>query len=1419
MSDISEAVRAHSAGGNLSELLKLSTNALLGVNERASDALAEVGIRSIFDLGASNLFASARTALRAAELGGATNRLGEVAGDVLTDGPIVTAEELPHLALARLRQLTPEQAARLATALDVATISDFANWPPHASARRLVGEVVGSSVDPETVQSEELRPRLGQFPTERAYYSTLVMLQILGDGGPLQELSGPVSLDPAVAQPGGLTRPAIGALVTFEQSWFARGITLGQLLHSLSLAPGEATRLAVIDWSRKTSAFAAESLSESEVLDSSTNHARAISEVQEAVASDLQAGGSRSSSSSTSSSTATASSGSSGLLGSLLSSGSSSDTTQSAETSAEAESTSWSMGNRSVLATMTQNVNDRTEQHSSGVRNRRASAVREVSQSEHESVSTRIVANYNHMHALTVQYYEVVQIYRVSARIHRADRCLFVPMELLDFSDAAGPAVVDRFRGALLRAALNGRVRALISDDTTAVEIAPVVRVRFPGFHSNLVRGGIGLRARTTASAPAPVLAVGATPAAAPAAAPAPALAASATISSLRFWDSREIAVAARAVDRSLFRPDSESLFVPDDTELLAISFDGVAIQNVNLDHIGTLASDDQTFSVPQESARVDLPQNIRMVEIDAIHVRKAGDAAAQGVMTLHCTYLGRRFSLPGVPVDLGPGTAPQKVATFTNDQANRRKELLQHLRSHRDYYSQAVFRSLDSATLTLILSGLKFNGRPLIDQVEPRPVAVAGNYVILRAPVDDGEDSGVRVDGQSTPWRDLLERRGLLLGDAGDQRMIPVPTGGVFAEAVLGRSNAAEKLDMTRFWHWEDSPIPLQPTEIAAVQTGSRATAEDLRPGQLSSPVLNIVNPTSLPDPAGVGAVLNALTNLNFRDQSGLAGTQGLVRAAEELTTRAATDAGRLASENLKTEAQKAVAMGQIAADIAKTAIAANAQGKAGNPMKGISRDGALLNQGQRMDQQAPGRGALNAGGSDGSGGSGGFGGSDGSGGGSGDGGGGPGGPGGPGGSGTDLGGNPVLAGAGAGGNEDAAFNSALFGPQGASGADLVRTVLASSNGGGAGSPTARVFPNAVPNPLSFDAELDAALRGAIATAKTAFPTLPPPEQIPIVIVELKADGTRPFAGQLADKMYFSGSLLKVAAMIAAFSLREAINGFASSLGSISTLSQFFGLVRASFDKQIAGAVPRITQSGISNAFRVPQYEKVFEIPANPSGLELDFTEEFREAMRLMIVDSSTKHAGFCIQTLGYGWINGVMQDMGLFRPATNEGIWLAGDYLFPGVDPATQLGLVARPTVDVPTVNDGLAKQVTTCFDMARALVLIGDQSLVPFSSSDADMVALLHFAVPGISPHLGTFINGQAPFRVALNKVGIGPLKGTPTRFVRSEASLVRHIETGRRFVVCFQNQPNSAEVHQLVGQRITSIVLDVVHSTGF
>src|ERR1044072_376358 len=80
-----------------------------------------------------------------------------------------------------------------------------------------------------------------------------------------------------------------------------------------------------------------------------------------------------------------------------------------------------------------QKISDRTVQSANAVRSQRTSVIQTVSQGERFEVSSETVANYNHCHAITIQYFEVLRHFKVRQRFADARECLFVPLLMSKF--------------------------------------------------------------------------------------------------------------------------------------------------------------------------------------------------------------------------------------------------------------------------------------------------------------------------------------------------------------------------------------------------------------------------------------------------------------------------------------------------------------------------------------------------------------------------------------------------------------------------------------------------------------------------------------------------------------------------------------------------------------------------------------------------------------------------------------------------------------------------------------------------------------------------------------------------------------------------------------------------------------------------
>jgi hypothetical protein len=162
---------------------------------------------------------------------------------------------------------------------------------------------------------------------------------------------------------------------TAPQSRFTQGLSLGQLLHTVALAPGESTRIAMIDWTRRVRATGQEATTATEQLESNLERNRSLNEVVKAVASEVQTGFSHSEGSSIAGQAGLATGGAVGLdLSSLgypiKAAGGSGESFGLGGGLSSATSTAVTTSYRNISADMAQKIRDTTHQASSSVRNR-----------------------------------------------------------------------------------------------------------------------------------------------------------------------------------------------------------------------------------------------------------------------------------------------------------------------------------------------------------------------------------------------------------------------------------------------------------------------------------------------------------------------------------------------------------------------------------------------------------------------------------------------------------------------------------------------------------------------------------------------------------------------------------------------------------------------------------------------------------------------------------------------------------------------------------------------------------------------------------------------------------------------------------------------------------------------------------------
>ena len=241
-------------------------------------------------------------------------------------------------------------------------------------------------------------------------------------------LSGPISID--AFRQGLLTGPAIvgslglGYVLRCSQNWSFQGLALGDLVYSLPLAPGEQQQVVVEEQTTRVVVRETESVYGAATTQASTaSDSSAQATFQSAFQQSAQGGSSFNTASETGAMTAGG-----GLLG-LLGGPSGSL----GETIGGGQTNNWMDGLQNYATNASQSVQAYSEQQSLAQRRAQRTAMRMASSSESTSVTTKTITNHNKLHALTMQYFEVLRLFDVSTAYDGASLVCLVPLDIVWF--------------------------------------------------------------------------------------------------------------------------------------------------------------------------------------------------------------------------------------------------------------------------------------------------------------------------------------------------------------------------------------------------------------------------------------------------------------------------------------------------------------------------------------------------------------------------------------------------------------------------------------------------------------------------------------------------------------------------------------------------------------------------------------------------------------------------------------------------------------------------------------------------------------------------------------------------------------------------------------------------------------------------
>lgn len=814
---------------------------------------------------------------------------------------------------------------------------------------------------------------------------------------------------------------AFGHLIEYRQKFYSNGYSLGNILHSEGLAPGQVKKIAVLDWKRSQSSSRSESLTFQEELEATTDHTQDFEELQSAMLNESM-------SASSSSKVRATSAAIGGALGGVFPGGIFGIAGGVSHSSSSASSKADQNSSRNTSARMNSQLADKTKQAAKNVRNQRATVITTDTQSESVGARVEVLANYNHCHAITNVFFEVLRHVAIKQEVTSVSECVFVPLLMTEFTidkiyrwkehlksvmlinpvlrrkvglgfdalerskyilkDTNGAVIEDGYSNFPTGSYAQEEIQEIWGEFELDLQVSMPADDYNPNATGNkyimveskwlnLIRLG-GLLGGGGFSAIRAKLE-------------------NATLAAKISLFNKDYApkVAATLLKNLKVYANGNRLlpldftlatgYTPDKKVKIYVRSEGAAFTNLSRQNINTIKVDVGEFRINN----VIIP----LADIGAKITFKRGKLSYRTRFSS-----GSLFNSATVENDLGVND-PVFIYTpcTTEELKNPRKEdrkalenLVRICNENLETLHASIWRSMSEQKIFFLLDGIKIpmhvNGKAMPSHVVGKSVAsivdakslgVVGNSLVFR--ITDGVNAdpvyrmvNMDADDPEKEKNDILKAGQIPVENMLEmyQPLTPVepyqlsfPTGGYFMETIMGACNSCEKIDDSRFWKWEEHPIPITPSDISPVSLETRYQQPlDTKPTEFPTSNISIQNIPQGPQPTGLGASLDLLGKANlFKDITGLEGTQNLTSKGLEVSadtlkaamTNAVSAMNAAATYDLAKDQQKAASFDKLMASNLPPEVKQQiAEKYAAGSLSGSGESGVLANYKKTLDQ-----------------------------------------------------------------------------------------------------------------------------------------------------------------------------------------------------------------------------------------------------------------------------------------------------------------------------------------------------------------------------------------------------------------------------------------------------------------------------------